>query len=134
MSLDEVSMLCVDDRALQTRSEKYPFYRYAAEFWSKHVLVGDLEMIMQEEIVAFLKASIGTALKHLSMKQWFSAWNILTQNPWGDVATLTKGIKYEGILHTMALYGLIKLLISTLDKQTYYSIEERNKYDQTVLH
>lgn len=132
LSLAEFSEFCSSETGLGSRLKRYPFYRYAAKYWSQHVLLGDLESSFQDSIVAFLESPQRYSADVIMARQGPSAWGADNPVPWTDWNRLSIQRK-DSPLHAAATYGLRKTLDFLL-KNKGYKVDQRNNFGETALH
>ncbi|KAK4945243.1 hypothetical protein LTR10_015402 [Elasticomyces elasticus] len=132
MSMSYFSHLCVQQIRVDARARKYPFYNYAAENWSKHVLQGDLESTFREPIINFLESPQRQSADELRARHRHSAWGCEYANPWTDWNK--NSIERRDLpIHAAASYGLSMTLSFLLDHKSY-KIDTVNNFGETPLH
>jgi ankyrin repeat protein len=132
LSLGEFSELCSSQIEVDKRSEKYPFYRYAAQYWPQHVNLGGLESSLQGLIVAFLGSRQRYSADEVMASHRWSVWGSDNAGPWTDWNRLSIQ-RRDHPQHAAATYGLLNTLNFLLNKRGY-KIDQPNNFGETALH
>jgi ankyrin repeat protein len=132
LSLNEFSELCRLQINVEARSRRYPFYRYAAEYWPQHVVLEDCESSLQDSIIHFLASRQRHSADEIMATHRRSAWGADNGNPWTDWNRLSIQ-RRDSPLHAAATYGLRKSVNFLLEKRGY-RIDQRNNFGETALH
>jgi ankyrin repeat protein len=132
LSLDKFSDTCRLQTGVEERSLRDPFYEYAAKNWSKHVLLGDLELQLQESIVNFLESRQRLSTDETMARHRHSAWGTDRSSPWTDWNRLSLH-RRDTPLHAAATYGLRKT-VTFLLRDRGYVVDQLNTFGETALH
>jgi hypothetical protein len=132
LSLVNFLGLCASETRLGARLKRYPFYRYAAQYWPQHVILGDLESSFQDSIIAFLESGQRHSADEVVARQHRSAWggadNVGPWTDWNRISTKRR----DSPLYAAAIYGLRKTVDFLLKKG--YKVDQRNNFGETALH
>ena len=131
LSLDKFSRLCGLQTLVEERSRNDSFYAYAAKNWYKHVLLGDLESQLQEQIVAFLESHQRLSTDETMARHRHSAWGTDKSSPWTDW-NRNSTQRRDLPLHAAATYGL-RRTVRFLLKERGYVIDRPNTFGETAL-
>jgi ankyrin repeat protein len=132
LSLGQFTGLCLSQGNVERRSLSYPFYRYAAENWSKHVALDNLESSLQDSIIEFLESRQRYGADEAMARHRRSAWGADGGTPWTDWNRMS--IQRRDLpLHAAATYGLRKT-VAFLLKERGYRVDQLNNFGETALH
>jgi hypothetical protein len=84
LSLPVFSELCFFKMRVDERARQYPFYKYAANYWSGHAVQGKLESTFRDSIVNFLESSQRQSADEFLSSERPSAWGCDMGTPWTD--------------------------------------------------
>ncbi|EXJ88937.1 hypothetical protein A1O3_02001 [Capronia epimyces CBS 606.96] len=132
LSLPCFSRLCITQCVIEERSQKYPFYGYAAEKWPEHAIHGGLESEFQNLIVDHLESVQRQSADEFMGIYRPSAWGWKHGTLWTDWNKVSHK-RRDTPLHAAAAYGLRQTLCFLL-REKGYGKEIRNNFDETALH
>jgi ankyrin repeat protein len=132
LSLSEFSDLCFFKIRVDERARKYPFYDYAARYWSGHAIKGNLESTYRDSIVNFLESNQRHSADEFLSSGRPSAWGWDTGRPWIDWNKHSIS-RRDTPLHAAATYGL-RTTLRYLIKKKGYEKDRRNNFGETALH